>query len=134
VLCNRLPGLLSTGHVARNMEATLWLRMVDVGLTIRLAPPASPIFGAMPPRRRTSKDTPAKLASRMRRRWRVVLLRSKGQVLGEVEAPDAEAAVAAAACRLRYAASSPPILFCLTANRRRLRILELQPVVERPER
>jgi hypothetical protein len=53
----------------------------------------------MPPRRRTSKDTPAKLAKRMSRRWRVVLLRAKGQVLGEVEASDAEAAVAAAAAQ-----------------------------------
>ncbi len=31
-----------------------------------------------PPRRRTSKDTPSKLAKRMSRRWRVVLLRAKG--------------------------------------------------------
>jgi hypothetical protein len=51
----------------------------------------------MPPRRRSAKDSPAKLAKRMSRRWRVVLLRSKGQTLGEVEAPDAKAAVAAAA-------------------------------------
>jgi hypothetical protein len=51
----------------------------------------------MPPRRRTSKDTPAKLAKRMSRRWRVVLLRSKGEILGTVEAPDAQAAKAAAA-------------------------------------
>ncbi len=48
-----------------------------------------------PPRRRTSKDTPSKLAKRMSRRWRVVLLRAKG--VGQVEAPDAEAAKAAAA-------------------------------------
>ena len=58
-----------------------------------------PYLWGMPPRRRTSKDTPAKLTSRMRRRWRVALLRSKGQVLGEVEAPDAEAAIAAAAAQ-----------------------------------
>jgi hypothetical protein len=52
----------------------------------------------MPPRRRTSpKDTPAKLAKRMGRRWRVVLLRNKGEILGTVEAADAEAAKAAAA-------------------------------------
>ena len=51
----------------------------------------------MPPRRRTPKDTPAKLAKRMRRRWRVVLLRAKGEILGTVEAIDAEAAKAAAA-------------------------------------
>jgi hypothetical protein len=51
----------------------------------------------MPTRRRTSKDTPAKLAKRMSRRWRVVLLRAKGEILGTVEAPDAEAAKAAAA-------------------------------------
>ncbi len=51
-----------------------------------------------PPRRRTSKDTtPAKLAKRMSRRWRVVLLRAKGEILGTVEAPDAAAAKAAAA-------------------------------------
>jgi hypothetical protein len=51
----------------------------------------------MPPRRRTTKDTPAKLAGRMKRRWRVVLLRAKGEILGMVEAPDAEAAKVAAA-------------------------------------
>ena len=49
----------------------------------------------MPSRR---KDSPAKLAKRMRR-WRVVLLRAKGQELGEVEAADAEAAKAVAAER-----------------------------------
>jgi hypothetical protein len=32
----------------------------------------------------------------MKRRWRVVLLRNKGEILGTVEAPDAEAAKAAA--------------------------------------
>jgi hypothetical protein len=51
----------------------------------------------MPPRRRTTKDTPAKLAKRMSRRWRVVLLRAKGEILRQVEAPDAQAAKAAAA-------------------------------------
>lgn len=51
----------------------------------------------MPSRRRNSKDTPAKLAKRMKRRWRVVLLRAKGEILGTVEAPDAAAAKAAAA-------------------------------------
>jgi hypothetical protein len=52
----------------------------------------------MPPRRSTpSKDTPAKLAGRMKRRWRVVLLRAKGEILGTVEASDAVAAKAAAA-------------------------------------
>jgi hypothetical protein len=51
----------------------------------------------MPTRRRTPKDTPAKLAKRMSRRWRVVLLRVKGEILGTVEAPDVAAAKAAAA-------------------------------------
>ena len=51
----------------------------------------------MPPRRRTSKDTPAKLASRMKRRWRIVLIRKTGQVLGTVEADDAQAAETVAA-------------------------------------
>ena len=51
----------------------------------------------MPSRRRTSKDTPRKLAGRMKRRWRVVLLRAKGKILGTVEAPDVAAAKAAAA-------------------------------------
>ena len=45
----------------------------------------------MPPRRPKSKDTPAKLASRMKRRWRIVLIRSKGEVLGTVGANDAQA-------------------------------------------
>jgi hypothetical protein len=71
--------------------------MVDLRLTIRLASPTALIWG-MPPRRRTgSKDSPAKLAGRMKRRGRVVLLRHKGEILGTVEAPDAEAAKAAAA-------------------------------------
>ena len=47
-------------------------------------------FAAMP-RRSSKKDTPAKLAGRMKRRWRVV------EILGTVEAPDVEAAKAAAA-------------------------------------
>ena len=51
----------------------------------------------MSPRRRTAKDTPANLAGRMKRRWRVVLLRAKGEILGTVEAPDVAAAKAAAA-------------------------------------
>jgi hypothetical protein len=54
-------------------------------------PCAHPYFWVIPSRRRTSKkDTPAKLAKRMSRRWRVVLLRHKGEILG------AEAAKAAA--------------------------------------
>ena len=49
------------------------------------------------PSRRSKKDTPAKLAGRMKRRWRVVRLRHEGEILGQVEAPNAEAAKAAAA-------------------------------------
>ena len=49
------------------------------------------------PRRSSRKDSPAKLAGRMKRRWRVVLLRHKGEILGMVEAPDVAAAKAAAA-------------------------------------
>ena len=48
----------------------------------------------MLPSRTSEKDSPAKLAGRMKRRWRVLLLR---HILGTVEAPDAEAAKAAAA-------------------------------------
>ena len=36
-------------------------------------------------------------AGRMKRRWRVVLLRAKGEILGTVEAPDVAAAKAATA-------------------------------------
>ena len=50
----------------------------------------------MPPRRSTGKDTPRKLVGRMKRRWRVVLLRAKGEILGEVEASDVAGAKAAA--------------------------------------
>jgi hypothetical protein len=35
--------------------------------------------------RPSKKDSPAKLASRMKRRWRVVLLRDNGEILGQVE-------------------------------------------------
>ena len=51
----------------------------------------------MPSRRPKSKDSPAKLASRMKRRWRIVLIRSKGEVLGPVEAADSQAAEKVAA-------------------------------------
>ena len=49
------------------------------------------------PRRTSKKDSPAKLAGRMKRRWRVVLLRHKGEILGTVEAADVASAKAAAA-------------------------------------
>ena len=67
-----------------------------------VAAPLDPAQGsgyifAMPPRRSSKKDSPAKLAGRMKRRWRVVLLRAKGEILGTVEAPDVAAAKAAAA-------------------------------------
>jgi hypothetical protein len=51
----------------------------------------------MPPHRRTGKDTPTKLIKRIKRRWRVVLLLAKGEMLGTVEAPDVASARAAAA-------------------------------------
>ena len=51
----------------------------------------------MPPRRRTSKDTPRKLAGRMKRPLARCMLRAKGEILGTVEAQYAEEAKAAAA-------------------------------------
>jgi hypothetical protein len=66
----------------------------------RLDPPQGRGYNRlMPPRRSSKKDSPAKLARRMKRRWRVVLLRSKGEILGEVEAPDVAAAKTAAAAQ-----------------------------------
>ena len=53
------------------------------------------------PLRPKSKDTPAKLASRMKRRFRIVLIRSKGEVLGTVEAADANAAEKVAAIQFK---------------------------------
>ncbi len=47
----------------------------------------------------SKKDTPRKLASRMKRRWRIILLRSKGQLLEYVEAADEKGAEAAAAAQ-----------------------------------
>ena len=58
---------------------------------------AAAYIRCMPPRRPSKKDTPKKLAGRMKRRWRVVLLRNKGEILGEVEAADVASAKAAAA-------------------------------------
>ena len=52
---------------------------------------------AMPTRRTSKKDSPAKFAQWMKRRWRVVLLRNRGEILGDVEAPDVASAKAAAA-------------------------------------
>ena len=51
----------------------------------------------MPPRHTSKKGSPAKLASQMKRRWRVVLISQTGEVLGTVEAADAQAAETAAA-------------------------------------
>ena len=58
------------------------------------AGPIFPLCPAVPARK-----IPAKLAKRMKRRWRVVLLRAKGEILGDVEAPDAAAAKVAAVAR-----------------------------------
>ena len=51
----------------------------------------------MPSRRTSKKDSPAKLASRMKRPWRIVLIRKTGEVLGTVEAADAQTAETVAA-------------------------------------
>ena len=40
---------------------------------------------------------PREARGRIKRRWRVVLLRNKGEILGQVEAPDVASAKAAAA-------------------------------------
>jgi hypothetical protein len=55
----------------------------------------------MPPRRPSKEDSPAKLAGRMKRRWRIVLMRSKGELLGYVDAADVQGAEAAAAEQFR---------------------------------
>jgi hypothetical protein len=52
------------------------------------------------PLRPKSKDSPAKLASRMKRRWRLVLIRKSGEVLGSVEVTDAQATEKVAAIQL----------------------------------
>jgi hypothetical protein len=49
------------------------------------------------PSRPSKKDSPAKLAGRIKRRRRVVLLRNKGEILGEVEGPHVASARAVAA-------------------------------------
>ena len=69
-------------------------------------------ISAMPPRRSSKKDSPAKLAGRMKRRWRVVLLRAKGEILGTVEAPDVASAKAAAAVHLVWTKSSATGSWC----------------------
>ena len=61
----------------------------------------------MPSRRSSKKDSPAKLASRIKRRWRVVLLRAKGEILRTVEAPDVASAKAAAAVQFDLWAQEP---------------------------
>jgi hypothetical protein len=53
------------------------------------------------PLRPKSKDSPAKLASRMKRRWRLVLIRKSGEVLGTVEVTDAQAAEKVAAIQFK---------------------------------
>ena len=65
----------------------------------------------MPPRR-SSERHPAKLAGRMKRRWRVVLLRAKGEILGTVEAPDVASAKAAQRSKLVWTSSSATGSWC----------------------
>ena len=65
---------------------------------IRLPAPAPLFSGHAAPPPSKPKDTPAKLAARMRS-WRVILLRGKGQLLGEVEAADEKTAEVAAAAQ-----------------------------------
>ena len=78
------------------MYCSCWLRLNAI-LPDSIQRRAGGYIAAMPPRRSSKKDSPAKLASRMKRRWRVVLLRAKGEILGTVEAPDVASAKAAAA-------------------------------------
>jgi hypothetical protein len=65
-----------------------------IGLVLPL-----PVFsGHAHPAAPNPKNTPAKLASRMKRRFRIVLMRKSGQVLlGTVEAADPQAAEKVAA-------------------------------------
>jgi hypothetical protein len=56
-----------------------------------------PYFRGMPIPPPQIQRHPAKLASRMKRRWRIVLIRGKGEVLGTVEATDPQAAEKVAA-------------------------------------
>ena len=53
------------------------------------------------PLRPKSKDSPAKLASRMKRRWRHRAHSQAGEVLGTVEAADANAAEKVAAIQFK---------------------------------
>ena len=76
-------------------------------------------FLAMPPRR-PSKDTPAKLASRMKRRWRIVLIRKTGQVLGTVEAGDAKAAEKSRRSSSRWTRCSADACWCRSWAEKRL--------------
>ena len=79
---------------------------INAALKIQRASHPSAVFGpitshfshhaALSP---SKKDTPASSPDRMKRRWRVVLLRAKGEILGEVEAHDVASAKAAAAVR-----------------------------------
>ncbi len=54
-------------------------------------------FGASHPAAAPPRIPPPSSTKRMSRRWRVVLLRNKGEILGAVEASHAQAAKAAAA-------------------------------------
>ena len=66
----------------------------------------------MPSRRPKPKDTPAKLAARMKRRFRIVLIRSKGEVLGTVEATDPQAAEKVAAIQFERTSFSAAGCWC----------------------
>jgi hypothetical protein len=55
------------------------------------------IFSPCRPAAPARKTPPPSSPGRTKRRWRVVLLRSKGEILGTVEAPDVASAKAAAA-------------------------------------
>ena len=66
------------------------------GLTFRLAPSVSLFWGDAAPSPRLLQGYLRQARQGMSQCWRVVLLHAKGDILGTVEAPDAEAAKTAA--------------------------------------
>ena len=81
----------AVGHGCATCYAARWAQrgaaMVDEQLTdsTRLCP--HPYFRGMPPRRRTSKDTPAKLAGRMKRRCAFCSFAKPGRCSGRGRPP-----------------------------------------------
>jgi hypothetical protein len=82
-----------TGKRGNLQSGSAGLDAIERQPAVRLPVGASPVQGCRPARMKNAKKKP--IAANLRS-WRVIIIRSKGEYLGSVEAPDRERAEAVA--------------------------------------